>query len=138
MKQNNVLNDPAFLSSKLFPPTVKPSSKHDIHIDDSLTSQLSIEKFQFKAQLTSIYMVSPKYKFQMNPNRNNDHYVYYACKQLHQFGYLTQNNKKKRKNTDDSNPNLQFVIEKRVHHETYKRFFGKSSSQLHNKIPISI
>ena len=51
------------------PPTRKLSSKPDLHRDDSLTSQLSTEKFQFKPELTSLYMVSTPYKMQLNPTR---------------------------------------------------------------------
>ena len=50
----NTLNDPAFLTSIVMPPTIKLSEKPDLHRDDSLTSQLSAETLQFKPQLTSL------------------------------------------------------------------------------------
>ena len=50
------------------PPTRKLSSTPDLRREDSLTSQLSTEKFQVKPQLTSLYMVSTPYKLQVNPN----------------------------------------------------------------------
>ena len=52
------LKDSAFLNSKIMPPTLKPSRKPNLDRDDSWTSHLSTEKFQFRCHLTSLYMVS--------------------------------------------------------------------------------
>ena len=64
------------------PPTPRPSSKPDLQRNDSLTPQLSSEKFQFKPQLISPYMVSTLYKGQLNPNLYNDQDILSAFKQL--------------------------------------------------------
>ena len=59
-------------TSIVMPPTLTLSSKAGLHRDDFLTSQLSTEKMQFKAQLTSLCLVSTPDKIQLNPNRYND------------------------------------------------------------------
>ena len=64
------------------PPNLKPSSKPDLIRDDSLTSQLSTENSQYKPQLTSLYIVSTPYNFQLNPNRFDDHYTSYLSQQI--------------------------------------------------------
>ena len=74
----NILIDPAFPNLNLLPPTLRQSSKPDLIRDDSLTSELSTEKFQFKAQLTSHHMVPTPYKTQINLNRYNANYLSYG------------------------------------------------------------
>ena len=72
-RKNNNLTDPEFLFSIIVPLTPKPSSKPVITKDVFLRSQLSIEQFQFKSQLTSFFVASTPCTFQFNPNRYNDH-----------------------------------------------------------------
>ena len=64
------------------PPIRKPSSKPGLRRDDSLLSQLLTENFHYKHQLTSLYMVSTPYKFQLSPNRYHDPYISCASKYL--------------------------------------------------------
>ena len=57
-KRNYIIStDSAFLNSNVMHPTLTPSSKPDLHRDESLTSQLSIEKIESKPQLTSLILV---------------------------------------------------------------------------------
>ena len=53
-KKYNGVYDTAFLTSIFTPPTLKPPPKLDLHRADSLSSQLSTEKFQFKSRKTSL------------------------------------------------------------------------------------
>ena len=76
------------------PPTFKLSQKPNSHPDGSLSSQLSTGEFQFKAQLTSLYIVSTPYNFQLNPNRYADHYILNASKQLASYENRTAENRK--------------------------------------------
>ena len=78
----NILTDPAFLQSNAKPSTLNPSSQPDLQRDGSLTSQLSTEKFRFESQLTSLYVFPAPYKFQLNTDCCNDHYISHASKQL--------------------------------------------------------
>ena len=114
------------------PPTLKLSSKPGFYRDDSITFRLSTEKLQFNPQLTSLYMVSTTHKSQINRNCYIDHYISYASKQLAPCEHSTVKNQKIftqqmkfllnsvfHLHSDDSNPNIQPVNKKRVHHETY-------------------
>ena len=58
-RQYYKLTDPTFITLNVLKnnPTLRLSSKHDLHRGDSLTSQLSTGNFHFKPQLTSLYMV---------------------------------------------------------------------------------
>ena len=58
LQENNILRDGAFLTSIVLPHYLALSSTLVLHRDVSLTSQFSTEKFQFKPQLTSHYLVS--------------------------------------------------------------------------------
>ena len=93
-RKHNGLNGLDFQNSKVMPPTLKPSAQLDLHRDDSLTSQLSTEKYQFKPQLISQYMVSEPYRFQLNPNRYKDPYISSASKEIAPYDYWTANNQK--------------------------------------------
>ena len=84
-----------YFTFKCFASYSESVTKPHLHRDDSLTSQLSTEQFQFKPQLTSLYMVSSPYKFQLNPNRYNDHYILCASKQLAPYEYWSANDRKK-------------------------------------------
>ena len=65
--------NPAFLVSNFMPPTVQPSSKSALNRDDSLTTQLSADKFRFKPQLPSLFMISTPHQCQLKPNCYKDH-----------------------------------------------------------------
>ena len=88
-KKYNSLTDLAFLNSNLMHPTLKSLSKPDLHRGDSLTSQLYTEKFQFKPQVTSLYMVSTPHNLQINPNCYNGLYISYEFKHLAPYEYWT-------------------------------------------------
>ena len=89
-----ISNDPAYITSNVMPPTLKLSPGPDLHTDFSLTAQLSSEKFPFKRQLTSLYVVSTPCKFQLNPNRSKNQHIFYASEEIAPFGYWTANNQK--------------------------------------------
>ena len=135
-RKYNILNDPSFLASNTMPPNLKPPQKPDLHRDDNLVKSLSTEKFQFKPQLTSLYMIPTTYKFSIAVNRQNDHFISYASRQLFPYDYWITNQQKLFTlqfnllrpsvfdlHTDDSNSNFHSANKKRVHHETYKRFW---------------
>ena len=63
-KRNYIIStDSAFLNSNVRHPTLRPSSKPDLHRDDSLRSQLSIEKNESKPRLTSLILVQHRMIF---------------------------------------------------------------------------
>ena len=78
--KTKILRDPAFLTSNVMPPTLKPTSKPDLQRQDSKKSQLSTEKVQFKSQLMSLSVVSSLCKLHMNANPYHDQYIKFAFK----------------------------------------------------------
>ena len=64
--------DPAKLTSYVMSHILEPSQFPDLHRVDPLTSQLSTEKFQLKAQLISLRTVSTPFNFRPNPNCYKD------------------------------------------------------------------
>ena len=55
-KSCEIMKDPVFLSSPLFPSEVHSQPSHSTTRDDHLISLLSQDNFTVKAQLTSLYM----------------------------------------------------------------------------------
>ena len=130
-KKNKILKDPPSFIRIFLPPILKLSLEPNLHLFDSLTSQLSTKKLHFKSQLASLYTVSKPYKIQLNPNRYNDHYISYASKFPTPYGYWTSNIEKIftlqmkflrpsafNSRSEDSNPISQSLNQKRVHHKT--------------------
>ena len=91
-------------------------------------------------------MVSIPYELQLSRSRYNDHYILYASKQLAPYEYWTANIQKVFTlqmnrlrlsvfdlQTEESNPNLSSVKEKRVTHETHKRFWDNPSPEFTKK-----
>ena len=120
-------------------PALQLVLKPDLRRDDCSTSQLSPEKYQFFSELTSLYMISTPYNSQPNLNLYNGQFISYTSQQLAPYEYCTANFQINFTlqmtflrptpidlHTDDSNPNLQHVIKKRVHRETYKSFCDKN------------
>ena len=55
---------------------------------------LSTDKFQFKPQLTSLYMIPTSYKFYIAVNRQKNLFISYASRQLLPYDYWTVNQTK--------------------------------------------
>ena len=55
-KRYEIMKDPVFLSSPIYPPSIPSKVSHCTNRDDHLISLLSHGDFVFKAQLTSLYM----------------------------------------------------------------------------------
>ena len=70
-------NRSVIFNFKFKPSTLKQSSKLGSHWYDSWISQLLTENFQPKSHLTSLFMVSTLYKFQLDPNSHKNHKISY-------------------------------------------------------------
>ena len=55
-KRYEIMKNPVFLSSHVFPPKIPSQPSLSTTCDDHLISRLSQDNFTFKAQLTSLYM----------------------------------------------------------------------------------
>ena len=120
-----------FWASELMHSTLEPLEKIDFFRDDPSTFQLSSEKFDFKPQLTSFFVVSATYGLHFNPNQKTDFWVSYASRQWVQFQCSISENQKVcflqmkflRLHTDISGQVFQAANKRYIHHETYKQFW---------------
>ena len=73
-KRYEIMNDPVFLSSPIYPPFISTKTSLSTNRDDHLISFLSHDDFTFKAQLTSLNMHPTDYKFCLyDKNRTSSH-----------------------------------------------------------------
>ena len=78
-KRYEIIKDPVFLSSPIYPPFISPKTSLSTNRDDHLISLLSHDDFIFKAQLTSLYMHPPDYSFRLY-DQNQDLFTSIASK----------------------------------------------------------
>ena len=64
-KRYEIMKDPVFLSSPIYPPFISAKSSLSTNRDDHLISRLAHDDFIFKAQLSSLYMHPTDYSFRL-------------------------------------------------------------------------
>ena len=64
-KRYEIMKDPIFLSSPIYPPSIPSKNSLCMNRDDHLIPLLSNGDFVFKAQLTSLYMHPTDYSFRL-------------------------------------------------------------------------
>ena len=79
-KKYEIMKDPAFLSSPIYPPII-PTTKPQLSTtrDDYLVPILSTYRFSFKSQLTSLFMHPTDYTFKLY-DKNQDFFTSIAFK----------------------------------------------------------
>ena len=138
-KKYNILEDPVFIDSGILPPTLHPlktPSQSNTRPDEFLRTHPN-----FKANLPSLYMTPTSYKFRFPQDRNFDHYVAYASKNLPQLAFW-QNNRirfsqfqfsflKPTQHDLNTNPNdiITTPSVKKLHHQTYQLFLEQKHPQ---------
>ena len=70
-KRYEIMKDPIFLSSPIYPPSIPSKVSLCTNRDDHLIPFLSNDNFVFKAQLTSLYMHPTDYSFRLY-DKNQD------------------------------------------------------------------
>ena len=70
-KRYEIMKDPVFLSSPIYPPFIPSKPSLSTNCDDHLIPILSHDEFIFKAQLTSLYMHPTDYSFRLY-DKNRD------------------------------------------------------------------
>ena len=70
-KRYEIMKDPVFLSSPIYPPVIPSKTSLCTNRDDYLLPLLSHDDFIFKAQLTSLYMHPTDYSFRLY-DKNKD------------------------------------------------------------------
>ena len=133
-KKYNILEDPVFIDSTLHP--LKTPSQSNTMTDEFLRTHPT-----FKANLPSLYMTRTSYKFRFPQDRNFDHYVAYASKNLPQLAFW-QNNRIRffqfqfsfpKPTHHDLNTNPNYITTtpsgKKLHHQTYQLFLEQKHPQ---------
>ena len=138
-KKYNILEDPVFIDSGILPPTLHPlktPSQSNTMTDEFLRSHPN-----FKANLPSLYMTPTTYKFRFPQDRNFDHYVAYASKNLPQLAFWQTNRirffqfqfnlLKPTQHDLNTNPNdiTTTPSVKKLHHQTYQLFLKQKHPQ---------
>ena len=140
-KKYEIMKDPAFLSSPIYPPVISTVSQLSTTRDDHLIPILSTNHFTFKAQLTSLYMHPTDYTFKLY-DRNQDFFTSIASKIMAPYQYWLDNNIKIFSlqfnflrpsvydlKTDEQDPSFLSAIQKDSHHLTYTRFLQHMKPQ---------
>ena len=78
-KKYDIMKDPIFLTSPLYPSVISPKDSIPTQRDDYLNPILSTENFTFKSQLTSLYMHPTDYTFKLY-DKNQDVFTSIASK----------------------------------------------------------
>ena len=81
-KRYEIMKDPVFLSSPIYPPFISSNPSLSRNRDDHLIPLLSHDDCIFKAQLTSLYMHPTDYSFRLY-DKNQDCFTSIASKIIH-------------------------------------------------------
>ena len=89
-KRYEIMKDPIFLSSPIYPPSIPSKFSLCTNRDDLLIPLLSTGDFVFKAQLTSLYMHLSDYSFRLF-DKNQDFFTSIASKIMGPYQYWLNN-----------------------------------------------
>ena len=140
-KRYEIMKDPIFLSSPIYPPSIPSKISLCTNRDDHLISILSTDDFVFKAQLTSLYMHPTEYSFRLY-DKNQDFFTSIASKIMGPYQYWLENGVKIFSlqfnflrpsiydlKTDESDPSFLSIAQKASHHQTYTKFLQYTKPQ---------
>ena len=89
-KKYEIMEDPAFLSSPIYPPKLPTKPQLFTTRDDYLVPILSTNRFSFKSQLTSLYMHPTDYTFKLY-DKNQDFFTSIASTIMAPYQYWLEN-----------------------------------------------
>ena len=89
-KRYEIMKDPVFLSSPIYPPSISSNISLCTNRDDHLIPLLSNGDFVFRAQLTSLYMHPTDYSFRLY-DKNQDFFTSIATKIMGPYQYWLDN-----------------------------------------------
>ena len=140
-KRYEIMKDPIFLSSPIYPPSIPSKISLCTNRDDHLISILSTDDFVFKAQLTSLYMHPTDYSFRLY-DKNQDFFTSIASKIMGPYQYWLENGVKIFSlqfnflrpsiydlKTDEADPSFLSIAQKASHHQTYTKFLQYTKPQ---------
>ena len=141
-KYEDITKDPHFIESGLCPPFIKSLNISDPQRDDHLIDILSTGTFNFKSNLTSLYMIPTDYKFHVKDDRSKEYYTSVASKLIRPYEYWLQNRIKifslqfnflrpsiNDMHYEETDPNFLPLNTKKQHHNTYKKFLEHKHPQ---------
>ena len=132
-KRYEIMIDPVFLSSPIYPPFISSKPSLSTTRDDHLITLLSHDDFIFKAQITSLYMHPTDYSFRLY-DQNQDFSTSIALKIMGpcqywldngvnifslQFNFLRPSIYDLK--TDKSDPSFLSISQKATLHQTYTK-----------------
>ena len=134
-KRYEIMKDPVFLSSPIYPPSISTNTSLSTNRDEHLISLFSHnDYFTVKAQLTSLYMHPTDYSFRLY-DKNQDFFTPIASKIVCPYQYWLDNGVKIFSlqfnflrpsiydlKTDESDSSFLSVSQKTTHHQTYTKF----------------
>ena len=142
-KRYEIMKDPVFLYSPIYPPSIPSKVSLCTNRDDHLIPLLSNGDFVFKAQLTSLYMHPTDYSFHIY-DKNQDFFTSIACKILGLYQYWVDNGVKIFSlqfillrpsiydlKTDQPDPSFLSNSQKATNHQTYTKFLQYTKPQNH-------
>ena len=140
-KRYEIMKDPVFLSSPIYPPFISSKTSLSTNRDDHLIPLLSYDDFIFKAPLTSLYMHPTDYSFRLY-DKNQDFFTSIASKIMGPYQYWLDNGVKIFSlqfnflrpsiydlKTDESDPSFLSVSQKATHHQTYTKILQHTEPQ---------
>ena len=140
-KKYEIMKDPAFLSSPIYPRILPTKPQLSTTRDDYLVPILSTNRFSFKSQLTSLYMHPTDYTIKLY-DKNQDFFTSIASKIMAPYQYGLENGIKIFSlqlnllrpsiydlKTDDNDPFFLSTAQKATHHLLYTRFLQNSEPQ---------
>ena len=143
-KKYEIMKDPVFLSSPIYPPMIPTKPQLSTTRDDYLVPILSTNRFSFKSQLTSLYMHPTDYTFKLY-DKNQDFFTSIASKILAPYQYWLEKGIKIFSppfnflrpsiydlKTDENDPSFLSTVQKATHHLTNTRFLQHSKPQNYN------
>ena len=89
-KKYEIMKDPAFLSSPVYPPVIPTKLQLSTNCDEYLTLILHTNRFSFKTQLTSLYVHPTDYTFKLY-DKKQDFFTSSASKIMAPFYYWLDN-----------------------------------------------
>ena len=133
-KRYEIIKDPVFLSSQIYPPFIPSKPSLSTNRDFHLIPLLSHDDFIFKAQLTSLYLHPTDYSFRLY-DKNQNFFTSIASKIMGSYQYWLDNGVKSFSlqfnvfrpsiydlKTDESDPSFLSISQKATHHQTYTKF----------------
>ena len=141
VKLYEIMKDPVFLSSPIYPAFKSTNTFLSTNCDDHLISLCSHDDFTFKAQLTSLYMHPTDYSVRLY-DKNQDFFTSFASKIMGPYQYWLDNGVKIFSlqfnflrpslydlKTDESDSSFLSVSQKATHHQTYTKILQHTKTK---------